>query len=112
VYAPSEIPRPSVVPEVPGEHKGGVATSPGNGVVGGGASAGVTGSNQTHTKPPTTLESGAPSGAVAGDGQGNGVVGGAVVGETGSGKVAEGEVAPAQSEVPWDALSPGSKPSS
>jgi len=91
VYAPSEVPeqRPSVVPEVPGEHRG---SSP--------------------------LANGAPlsNGALSGDGAGNGVVGGEVVAEEKMQTIGEGkgevdaEAEAAKSEVPWDALSPGSKP--
>lgn len=59
----------------------------------------------------TELANGDPlfKGAVSGDGVGNGVLGGGVVGEekvrTGVGE----EVEDLKKEVPWDALSPGSK---
>lgn len=81
MYAPSEVPaqRPSVVPEVAGEHR---------------ASAVANGSGAPLTK-----------GAVSGDGAGNVVVGGDVVGEEKAEVGGEG----VKSEVPWDALSPGSK---
>jgi hypothetical protein len=93
VYAPSEVPeqRPSIVPEVPSEHR--VSTTAGTG---------------------SPLANGAPlsNGALSGDGAGNGVVGGDVVGEQKMQTIGEGkgEAEAAKNEVPWDALSPGSKP--
>jgi len=91
VYAPSEIPRqPSVVPEVSGEHRVSAAVAPTEGTIS---------ENGVLDRVPT-------SGAVSGDGLGNGVVGGQVVKE--EERKGEGGDGALKAEVPWDALSPGS----